>query len=214
MGGMTPGTYIVSAQYSSGGQQFMVHRKATIKVAERAFMLYLAPGSAVNGKLSVGSSPAFDLQSVRVAPESIDPDLPSPAIAGVDANGQFSLPRVEPGEYILRTVNLPADVYVKSIRTGDVDAQTKPLVIRYASPEPIRVDLGVDGGRLDGWLSIALITRSRVRPSPSFPMRIAGILRISIGWRSRKQTATSLSEAFLRATTRFLRGKTSSRMHI
>jgi hypothetical protein len=68
----------------------------------------------------------------------------------MDANGQFSLARVEPGEYVLRTVNLPGDVYVKSIRSGETDIQTKPLVIRYASPESIRVDLAVDGGRLDG----------------------------------------------------------------
>jgi len=150
MGGMTPGTFIVSAQYSSGGQQLVVHRKATIKISERSFNLYLSPGSTVNGKLSILAGPAFDLRSARVALESIDPGLPSPAIAGVDEAGQFSLARVEPGEYILRTVNLPGDVYVKSIRSGDADVQSRPLFIRYASPEAIRIDLGVDGGRMDG----------------------------------------------------------------
>jgi hypothetical protein len=68
----------------------------------------------------------------------------------VDANGQFSLARVEPGEYVLRTVNLPGDAYVKSVHSGDSDVQSKPLVIRYVSPEPIRVVLGIDGGRMDG----------------------------------------------------------------
>jgi hypothetical protein len=150
MGGMTQGTYIVSSQYSFGGQQFIVHRKATIKVADRAFMLYLTPGSTVNGKLSAVAGPALDLRSTRVALESVDPDLPSPASATVSATGQFSLARVEPGEYILRTINLPGDAYVKSIRSGDSDVQTKPLVIRYASPEPIKVDLGVDGGKMEG----------------------------------------------------------------
>jgi hypothetical protein len=150
MGGMTQGTYIVSAQYSTGGQQLVAHRKATIKVAERSFMLYLTPGSTANGRIAATSEPALDLRSVRIALESVDSDLPSPASATVSANGQFSLARVEPGEYILRTVNLPGDVYVKSIRSGDVDIQAKPLVIRYASPEPIRVDLGIDGGRMDG----------------------------------------------------------------
>jgi len=150
MSGMTPGTYIVSSQYSFGGEQFIVHRKATIKVAERAFMLYLTPGSTVNGKLSAVAGTALDFRSMRVALESVDPDLPSPAIEGVDANGQFSLARVEPGEYILRTVNLPDDVYVKAIRSGDADIQSKPLLIRYASPESIHVELGIDGGELKG----------------------------------------------------------------
>jgi hypothetical protein len=150
MVGMTQGTYIVSSQYSFGGQQFIVHRKATIKASERAFMLYLSPGSTVMGRMNAPAGPAVDLRPARVALESVDPDLPSPAIASMDANGQFSLARVEPGEYVLRTVNLPGDVYVKSIRSGETDIQTKPLVIRYASPESIRVDLAVDGGRLDG----------------------------------------------------------------
>ena len=150
MGGMTQGTYIVSSQYSFGGQQFIVHRKASIKTSERAFMLYLSPGSTVTGRMNAPAGPAVDLRSARVALESVDPDLPSPANVNVDPNGQFSLARVEPGEYVLRTVNLPGDVYVKSIRSGEADIQTKPLVIRYASPESIRVDLGVDGGRLDG----------------------------------------------------------------
>jgi hypothetical protein len=150
MGGMAPGTFIVSAEYSSGGQRLMVHRKATVKASERSFNLYLSPGSTVSGKISIAGGPALDLRSARVALDSVDPDLPSPAIAALDANGQFSVARVEPGEYVLRTFNLPGDVYVRSVHSGDSDVQTKPLVIRYASPEPIRVELGGDGGRMDG----------------------------------------------------------------
>jgi hypothetical protein len=68
----------------------------------------------------------------------------------VDPNGQFAVTRVEPGDYALRFIDLPGDVYLKSARSGEVDIQTKPLHIDSASPESIRVVLGVDGGRMDG----------------------------------------------------------------
>ena len=92
--------------------------------AVRTPVCYLSPGSTVNGEVDTADGPALDFRVARVALESVDPDLPSPAIAIVDANGQFSVPRVEPGEYVLRTVGLPGDVYVKSIRSGDADRQT------------------------------------------------------------------------------------------
>ena len=72
-----------------------------------------------------------------------------------------------------------SDAYVKSIRSGDWDVQTKPLVIRYASPESIKVDLGIDGGKMEVSLWTSPITRLPVRQSPLFPMQIAGILRTS-----------------------------------
>jgi hypothetical protein len=177
LSGMLPGTYVVSAQYLSGGQQLVVHRKFTLKGMERAFVLKLIPGSTVVGLAGFVSSPGLDLRSVRVALDSVDSDLPSPSIASLGANGQFSVSRVEPGDYALRFVDLPGDVYVKSARSGEVDIQTKPLRVGEISPDAIRVVLGADGGRLDGSVldsadrpfggaDVVLVPDSRRRNSP------------------------------------------------
>jgi hypothetical protein len=150
LGGMFPGTFVVSAQYSSRGEQLSVHRKVTLKGSELAFILKLLPGSTVNGRVGFVSGPPLDLRSARLSLDSVDPDLPSPSTVSVDPNGQFAVTRVEPGDYALRFIDLPGDVYLKSARSGEVDIQTKPLHIDSASPESIRVVLGVDGGRMDG----------------------------------------------------------------
>jgi|GEM_PF-1973688 len=148
--GMPPGTYIVSAQYSVGTQQLTVHRKFALKGLERSFSLQLSPGSSVSGNIVTESGRALDLRSARVALESVDPDLPSPRIASIDANRQFTADRVEAGDYAIRILNLPGDAYLKSAKSGDADILSMPLHLNWASPEPIRVVLGTDGSRLEG----------------------------------------------------------------
>jgi len=150
LNGMLPGTYVVSAEFPFAGQLLTVHRKVTLKVAERAFILKLNPGVGVSGSVAVNSGPALNLRSVHVTLDSVDPDLPSSSISSVGANGQFVVGRVEPGDYVLRVDDLPGDTYLKSAQSGAADVQTKALRIEFAPPEPLRVVLGVDGGRLDG----------------------------------------------------------------
>ena len=148
--GILPGTYVVSAEYLFGQQRLSVHRKVTLKTQECKLILKLAPGTSVSGSVSFDSGPAQDLRSARVWLDSVDSDLPTPSVIAVNRIGQFEVTRVEPGDYALRIVNLPGDVYLKSARSGELDIQTKPLHVEYASPEPIRVVLGADGGRMEG----------------------------------------------------------------
>jgi protocatechuate 3,4-dioxygenase beta subunit len=150
IGGMTDGTYILSASYSNEAQQLTVHRKITAKVAEYTVMLKLAPGSAVNGRITTNSGTIADLRSAHIVLDSIDPDLPSPQRASVDANAQFVVPRVEPGDYDLGIPDLPGDTYIQSAQSGEVDILSKPLHVEYAAPGPVRIVLGADGSRLDG----------------------------------------------------------------
>jgi hypothetical protein len=150
VGGLIPGTYILSAPYSAGSQQLAVHRKMTVKVSESSVTLRLTPGSAVNGRIATDSGTAMDLRSAHVVLDSIDPDLPSPQRTSIDANGQFVVTRVGPGDYDLRIPDLSGDTYMQSARSGDADILSKPLHVEYAAPESIRVVLGANGGRLDG----------------------------------------------------------------
>jgi hypothetical protein len=148
--GMLPGTYIISAEYAFGQQRLMVHRKVTLKAQECALTLKLIPGSSVNGSITFESGPSLDLRSAQLLLDSVDPDMPSPPAFALGRNGQFSVAPVEPGDYSIRFIDLPDDVYLKSARSGEVDIQAKSLRVATSPPEPIRVVLGVDGGKVDG----------------------------------------------------------------
>lgn len=150
IGGLLPGTYILSSSYSIGSQRLAVHHKVTLKITERSLILRLNPGSTVTGGIVFDSGNVLSLRSTHVVLDSIDPELPSPQITSVDSNGQFAAVRVEPGDYDLRIPDLPGDSYVKSARSGDADILSKPLHVDYVSPEPVRIVLGMDGSRLDG----------------------------------------------------------------
>jgi hypothetical protein len=150
VGRMPPGTYILSAAYSSGGQPMAVHRKITAKVTEGSVMLRLTPGNVINGRITTNSNTGVDLRSVHVLLSSIDPDLPSPQKSSVDRNAQFALTRVEPGDYDLSIPDLPDDSYIQSAGSDNLDILSKPLRVGYDAPDPLRIVLGVDGGRLDG----------------------------------------------------------------
>ena len=148
--GMSPGTYILSAAYSSGAQQLNVHLKVTAKVTEGSVNLRMTPGSTVNGRITTNSGTVLDLRSTRVVLDSVDPDVPSPQRVSVSANAQFEVSRVEPGDYDLGILDLPGDTYIQSARSGELDILSKPLHVEYAAPDPLRIVLGTDGGRLDG----------------------------------------------------------------
>jgi hypothetical protein len=150
LNGMASGTYIISAQYLSVGQMLTVHRKVTLKGPEHSLVLAVSPGSTVSGQIATDSGGAIELRGARLVLDSIDPDLPSPPMASVGPNGQFAVMRVEPGDYAIRVLDLPGDAYLKSAVSGKADILAKSLRVDFASPESIRVVLGVDGSRLDG----------------------------------------------------------------
>jgi carboxypeptidase family protein len=150
IGGMSDGTYILSASGSIGAIPMTVHKKITAKVTEYTVMLKLAPGSSVNGSITTNGGTVSDLRSVHVVLDSIDSDLPSPQRSSVDPNAQFVVPRVEPGDYDLGVPDLPGNTYIQSARSGEQDILSKPLHVDYAAPDSLRIVLGTDGGRLDG----------------------------------------------------------------
>jgi hypothetical protein len=88
-------------------------------------MLTLAPGVAVTGKVKVEGAGYQPLPTVTLAPAD---GSSSVAPARLGAEGAFTFPTsVEPVKYTVRLDELPAGLYVKSIRYGDQDALHAPL---------------------------------------------------------------------------------------
>jgi hypothetical protein len=147
--GVPPGTYVVTASANVGGESLRYAQKVTLK-AINSLNLLLSPGVSVNGRIVTENGSALDVRAARVVLESIDPDLPSPAAAAVDAKGQFSAGRVGAGDYSIRLLGLTGGTYLKSATSGETDILAKPLQVDTASPMPIRIELGSDGGNLEG----------------------------------------------------------------
>jgi hypothetical protein len=147
--GVPPGTYVVTASANVGGESLRYAQKVTLK-AINSLNLLLSPGVSVNGRIVTENGSAVDVRAARVVLESIDPDLPSPAPAAVDARGQFSAGRVGAGDYSIRMSGLTGDTYLKSASSDETDILVKPLRVDAASPMPIRITLGLDGGHLEG----------------------------------------------------------------
>lgn len=149
VGGLPPGTYVLTARSTSGEQESSIIQKFTAKGGLR-LDLHLGPGIPVTGQIVAESGETLDFKSTRALLGFIDPDLPSSDPVVVDANGKFGVNHARPGDYAIQMLNLPGDAYVKSAKSGDVDVLGKAFRIEYASPEPLRVTLGLDGGRIDG----------------------------------------------------------------
>ena len=147
--GMQPGTYMVTAQYSTSQESLAVRKKVTLETSERSLILQLSPGTTVRGQVEQsGTIP--NLSSARVALFPVDPDFPFPQYSTIGENGQFAVERVPPGDYSIQILNLSEDIFVKSARSGDDDILSKPLRIDWSPPLPIDVGLSTNGGRVDG----------------------------------------------------------------
>jgi hypothetical protein len=133
-------------------------------------VLAIGRGFDVKGRLIVeGRTPtAAELQAFRVA-LALDPPvagLVPDAYSNILPNGAFTLHAgrgsfrigvapflVVPGAFMFPAMNAPAsltDVYVKSIRLGDVDVLNSPLQLDGPAQEPLEIVIGTATGTLEG----------------------------------------------------------------
>jgi hypothetical protein len=155
-----PGSYIAMGRTNSG-ELF----RAFARISLRALLgiprcacplgsgydlrLALNPEVVVNGKFFTETNSPVDLRRTRVSLAPSDAEFPAPAPVSAQADGQFSVAGVTPGTYHISISELPGDVYVKAARVGRIDVLEEPLTIMgQAKPEPLQVQLGLDGGRI------------------------------------------------------------------
>jgi hypothetical protein len=108
----------------------------------------LSPGLQVHGRLIGGSDPLSDFRRSEVALTSVESGFPSPGKVSPQADGQFAITDVFPGEYLLSISGLPEDTYMKAARQGATDVLETVVTIRPESPAPLQILIGSDGGRI------------------------------------------------------------------
>jgi uncharacterized GH25 family protein len=128
--GVSPGSYIVFAQFRGGGQQESIALQP-VEVQNRHvdnIMLNLSPGADVAGTLKVedATSPV-DVSKVNVMLRPL-PQMGNPPRARV-AEGAFVLKNVPPLHYVISVSGVPEGCYVKSIRYGGREAPSEGVDI-------------------------------------------------------------------------------------
>jgi hypothetical protein len=76
LGGMPPGSYVISVNAVLDGTTLSLHQKRTLNGIDRAITLRVSPGVSVSGVIAQVSGASINFKSLRVVMDSSDPDLP------------------------------------------------------------------------------------------------------------------------------------------
>jgi hypothetical protein len=116
--------------------------------------LTLGSGVPIAGWLSVDSRQVSGIPDRDRVQVTLTPTTPG-MIANrsrhrpIDREGAFTIENVLPGEYVVSVHGLPADYYIKDVRTDDHDALDR-LLVSGRPRGTLSVVLGPAGGRVDG----------------------------------------------------------------
>jgi uncharacterized protein (DUF2141 family) len=159
--GVVPGSYIVSATLGNETGNMRVRLKSNPNPAR--VDLRIGPGITVPGRI-VSDTPV-DLKNLRIHLSEMDPALPAAAPGTMTATGEFAVPAVQPGSYIVQVEGLVNDQYLKSALSGSADALENPISVAYPAAPELRIQIASDGGRITGAVydrNDALIPNSEV----------------------------------------------------
>ncbi len=142
---VAPGSYIFSARAGNESAATRIRVQNSVRVD-----LKLGEGIAVRGSVSGAAGAPVDLRSARIHLSEIDPALPEPAAAVVGPDNRFLVAGVQPGNYAVSVDGLTNDLYLKAAVLGTADVLEKPLPIAYGMQGDLDIQIGLDGGRING----------------------------------------------------------------
>ena len=154
MSKVPPGSYLLTAKTLSGDRELTAFQHIELRplLAAPQFgfttTLALTAPVSVNGRLFFESAEGQDLRQITIALVPVDPDMPVPRSVAVQADGQFIVNGIFPGDYVLEISNLPQDIYLKATRFQNAGLE-RPLTIGTQPPaNPLQILLGSDGGHM------------------------------------------------------------------
>jgi hypothetical protein len=142
---VAPGTYVAAANQTIGGRgfsgrvQFVLPNGKSVPIYH--LRVVMAPNVEVTGSVTCDSCQT-DLNRLQVQLTASDSTLPA-IDARVARDGSFAFANVAAGEYAVSFSGLPQDAYIE-------DAPDSLQVEPGASPKPIRMSLGLQGGTITG----------------------------------------------------------------
>ena len=154
-----PGPYTLDARlFLQTSRSCRVRQAITVGENPVENLSIVVPGVyGVSGAVRVEGDKKLDLRSIKVGLRTpwrqdygftVNPAAP-------DENGAFRLSEINPERYVLEIQNLPEEFYVKSARSGDVDALENGIDATGGAPAPLQIVLagtaaGIVGSVKDG----------------------------------------------------------------
>jgi Carboxypeptidase regulatory-like domain len=148
---VAPGSYIATAETLLGNTRIQASKHIVVYDRdENNVGLVLNAGVPIAGRVALDTGAPVNLGAARPAMNSVDQYLDSFAGPTFQSDGQFVINSVQPGEYTFDISALPEDLYIKSERSGQTNLIGVTLGIGAGSPAPFEIQLGTDGGHIDG----------------------------------------------------------------
>jgi uncharacterized protein (DUF2141 family) len=144
--GVVPGSYLVSA--TVGNETGNIRVRVKNNPNPLRIDLRIGPGITVPGRIF--SDTPVDLKNARIHLSEVDPALPEAALATIAATGEFAVPAVQPGSYIVQVDGLTGDQYLKSSVFNGTDALENPISVAYPASPELQIQIASDSGRITG----------------------------------------------------------------
>jgi uncharacterized protein (DUF2141 family) len=174
--GVTPGSYTITAQQVDEGKRYVAQMPLEVgNTNVENVSLVVAPGIDLTGHVAVEGTADVKFERVMIflaGPQAFSPG--GMIRAAVKEKGVFIVQNLFPEHYQLNVLNLPENVYVKSIRVGTEDALESGINLTRGAAGPIEVLLASNGGQIDGTVlnaqqqpaagaTVVLVPESRLR---------------------------------------------------
>jgi hypothetical protein len=150
--GVAPGSYTALANSSADGKR--VQARADVEVGNSdvdGVQLTLRPGVEIPGQVRLDSGADLKEAHLRVylTPKDLGPFFGGGGPGQVKPDLTFTLTDVTEGDYYVRVIGLPEDIYVRSMRMGARDVLNDGLSIRGRAAL-LEITLSGGAGRLEG----------------------------------------------------------------
>jgi hypothetical protein len=150
--GVTPGAYVLFAQWWEEGRGSSVRQRVDIGNDNiDNVRLLLTPGLDLKGQIRVEGPPGgVQLETLHVwlqPQESLPMGQPD---ASVKQDSSFTLENVPADTYRVTVHGLPENFYTKAIRMGDADALDAGLDLTHGASGALDIEINPNGGQVEG----------------------------------------------------------------
>ncbi len=151
--GVTPGAYLLMAQWSDEGGGYRV--KQSVDVGNNSIddvAVVLTPSLEVKGQVRIDGPAQENSGRLHVSLEAQGPlsfSMGGPG-AAVKEDGTFTLEHVSADHYTVHVLGLGDNLYLKSVRMGDVDGMETGIDLTSGAAGILEILLSPNGGQVDG----------------------------------------------------------------
>jgi hypothetical protein len=146
------GSYVLSAESYEGDSRFSARQLVDVgRSGIDGIRLTITPGVTLTGSIIVEGQKPPDFARVRIRLLPLNNAMFEGLDTQVAANGAFALPHVAPENYRLAVLNIPAGLYLKSIRIVDREAINAGITVTDGGlGAPVEIVLSDHGGKVAG----------------------------------------------------------------